>query len=199
MQTVGVLGGVACGKSLVTRQFAQLGAGVVDADRLGHAALDEPEVRAALSVRWGGGVFLPDGTVHRKRVAEIVFDPAEEGAIERAFLERVVHPWITRGLEEAQARLRSQEYRVVVLDAPLLLEAGWDRLCSKLVFVDAPRQLRLARATSRGWTEEDVARREAAQVPLEVKRRRADVTIDNSGTPRETQAQVERLWESLVE
>lgn len=199
MQTVGILGGVACGKSLVARQFAQLGAGVIDADRLGHESLDEPAVQAALRARWGKRSFGPDGKVSRGNVADIVFATTSEGGAERHFLESLVHPRIAQRLAAEKERFHAQEYRVVVLDAPLLIEAGWDRLCSKLVFVDAPRQLRLARATARGWTEQDVARREAAQAPLEVKRLRADVTIDNSGTPRETQAQVERFWALLVE
>ena len=199
MQTVGILGGVACGKSLVARQFAQLGAGVIDADRLGHESLDEPAVRAALQDRWGERILGPDGTVNRRSVAEIVFNATSEGDDERHFLESLVHPRIAQRLAAEQARFHAQKYRVVVLDAPLLIEAGWDRLCNKLVFVDAPRQLRLDRATARGWTEQDVARREAAQAPLAMKRLRADVTIDNSGTPRETQAQVEHFWALLVE
>ncbi len=199
MHTVGILGGVACGKSLVARHFTQLGAGVIDADRLGHESLDEPAVQAALRDRWGERVFGPDGKINRGSVADIVFATTSEGDAERHFLEKLVHPRIAHRLTVVRDRFLTQKYRVVVLDAPLLIEAGWDRLCSKLVFVDAPRQLRLARAAARGWTERDVVRREAAQVPLEVKRRRADVTIDNSGTPRETQAQVEHFWASLAE
>ena len=84
------------------------------------------------------------------------------------------------------------------LDAPLLLEAGWDRLCDTLVFVDAPRGLRLARARKRGWSEADFARREAAQQSLEAKRGRADLVVDNSGPLDATRAQVERLWHSLI-
>ncbi len=199
MHRIGILGGVACGKSLVTSQFADLGARVIDADRLGHESLEEATVRAALRARWGGRVFRSDGEVDRKRVAEIVFAPTPEGCAERRFLESVVHPRITERLTAELSRLHGEKYRVVVLDAPLLIEAGWDRLCGRLVFVDAPRHLRLARAAARGWTEQDVARREAAQAPLEVKRRRADATIDNSGTPQQTRVQVERIWALLVE
>ena len=88
--------------------------------------------------------------------------------------------------------------KVAVLDAPLILEAGWDKLCEKLVFVDAPPEVRLARALARGWNEEDFAARQAAQESLDLKRRRADVIIDNSGSPQRTEAQVEHFWHSLV-
>ena len=85
-----------------------------------------------------------------------------------------------------------------MLDAPLLLEAGWDGLCDTLVFVDAPRPLRMARAVGRGWREEEFAAREGVQKSLDSKRARADVIIDNSGSPESTRAQVERFWHTLV-
>jgi dephospho-CoA kinase len=90
------------------------------------------------------------------------------------------------------------ETAVAVLDAPLLLEAGWDELCEKIVFVEAPREARLARARARGWGEEDFAAREGAQESLHRKRARADAIIDNSGSPERTQAQVEQFWASLI-
>ena len=85
-----------------------------------------------------------------------------------------------------------------MLDAALIFEAGWDKLCSKLAFVEAPRDVRLARAVARGWKQEDFAAREDAQECLDSKRRRADVIIDNSGLPERTEAQVEQLFHSLV-
>ncbi len=199
MFTIGILGGVASGKSLVARQLAELGAGVLDADRAGHETLDDRKVREALRERWGNHAFTPDGRVDRKRIAEIVFSPSPEGGHERQFLEQLVHPRIAQRLADRREELAAEEYPAVVLDAPLILEAGWDTLCNRLVFVDAARELRLARAAARGWSEEEVARREAAQLPLEVKRARADVTIDNSGTPQQTKAQIERFWKSLAE
>lgn len=199
MHTIGILGGIGSGKSLVARQMAELGAGLLDADRAGHEVLQEQTVHDVLRQRWGDDVFGPDGRINRDRVAEIVFAPPPEGGRERRFLENLLHPRIAERLAGEQKEFAAREYRAVVLDAPLLLEAEWDRLCSRLVFVDAPRELRLARVAARGWTEEDVARREAAQLPLEVKRARADVAIDNSGTPQHTRAQVERFWASLAE
>ena len=198
MQILGLLGGVASGKSLVAGQMARLGAGVLDADRAAHEILRMPEVEQAAREHWGEAVFGPDGHIDRKRLAATVFAPPPKGPQERAFLEELTHPKIGRLLEAQAGRLAAAGVRVAVLDAPLLLEAGWDRLCHRLIFVDAPRQLRLARALARGWSEMDFAARECVQESLDFKRKRADAVVDNSGSPEQTQAQIERLWASLI-
>ena len=86
-----------------------------------------------------------------------------------------------------------------MLDAPVLLKAGWDKFCDLILFVDATREQRVARAASRGWTEAEFAAREAAQEPLTEKRRRANWTIDNSGSSDQTFAQVRQFWQTLHE
>jgi len=198
MQVIGILGGVASGKSLVAGHFAQLGAGVLDADRAGHEVLRLPEIETAARARWGPGVFGPDGRIDRARLAHIVFTPEPEAERERRFLEQRTHPEIRRRLVAQAGRLAHGGVPAAVLDAPLLLEAGWDSLCDKLVFVDVPRQVRLARARSRGWSEEEFVAREAAQESLDVKRKRADVIIDGSRSPEQVRAEVRRIWHSLV-
>jgi dephospho-CoA kinase len=198
MHILGLLGGVASGKSLVAAQLARLGAGVLDADRAGHEVLRLPEVEQAARERWGESVFGADGHIDRRRLAEIVFAPPQKGPEERRFLEELTHPRIARLLEGQAERLAAADCRVAVLDAPLLLEAGWDRLCQRLILVDAPHQLRLARALARGWTEREFAEREGVQESLDFKRKRADWVVDNSGSPDQTQAQIERLWPSLA-
>jgi dephospho-CoA kinase len=197
MQTLGLLGGVASGKSLVASQLAHLGAVVLDADRAGHEALRLPRVEEAVRRRWGADVFGPDGHVDRSKLAKIVFAAPPNGQRERKYLEQLTHPEIGR-LIEGQIASIPQETPLAVLDAALMFEAGWDKLCEKFVFVDVPRGVRLARALARGWTENDFAAREGAQESLEFKRRRADVIIDNAGSPEHTHIQVERLWRSLV-
>ena len=198
MQVIGILGGVASGKSLVAGQLAQRGAGLLDADRAGHEVLRLPEIEAAARARWGEKVFGRDGRIDRARLAGIVFAPGPEAEREREFLEQLTHPEIGRRLAGQAERLAASGTPAAVLDAPLLLEAGWDGFCDKLIFVDAPPQVRLARALARGWSEEDYAAREAVQESLDVKRKRADVVIDGSGSPERVQAHVERFWHSLV-
>jgi len=198
LAVVGLVGGVASGKSLVAGQLAEMGAVLLDADRAGHEVLRLPEIEAAVRARWGDRVFGPDGHVDRARVAEIVFSPPPEGAVEREFLERLTHPRIAERLCDQARQAAKTGTKVAVLDAPLIFESGWDKLCTKIVYVDAPRLARLSRAIARGWTEEGFAAREAAQHPPDEKRRRADLVVDNSGSPQQTRVQLERFWSSLV-
>lgn len=192
------MGGVASGKSLVAGLLAELGAGVLDADGAAHEVLTDAAVESAARERWGPDVFGPDGRIDRARLARIVFAGGPGGRRQRKYLEQLTHPRIGRLLAGQADRLRDSGAAAAVLDAPLLLEAGWGRLCDKLVFVDAPRDIRLERARKRGWSEEDFDAREAAQESLEAKRRRADVVVDNSGSAASTRAQIERFWRTLV-
>jgi len=198
MRIIGIVGGVASGKTLVARQFEKLGAGVLEADAAGYEVLRMPEVELALRQRWGAQVFGADGHVDRARVARIVFAPPPDGPRERRYLEQLVHPRIGELLRAKAQTLAERGCPIAVLDAPLLLEAGWDELCDKVVFVDSPLELRQRRAELRGWSKEDFAAREGVQESLDHKRAHADVIIDNAGSPESTQAQVERYWHSLI-
>lgn len=199
MVVIGVIGGVASGKSLVCEHFRELGATLLNADREGHAVLDEPAVRDALRSRWGDSIFRADGAVDRPSVARLVFAPPPDGPRDRAFLDRATHPRIGERLLERLAECRRTNDRAcVILDAALLLEAGWDRLCDRIVFVDATDDQRRQRAESRGWTAEQWRAREAAQLPLAEKRQRADWIVDNSHSLDETRAQVARIWTEIT-
>ena len=184
---------------MVARQFARLGAAVVDADKIGHEVLRLPHVEAAVRRRWGDAVWGPGprGGIDRARLARIVFAPGLKAQEERKYLEQLTHPEIGR-LVWQRAGTMAAGTEILVLDAALLLETGWDQWCEKTVFVEAPREARLARALARGWSEEDFEAREGAQESLDRKRARADVIIDNSGSPQRTQAQVEQFWASLI-
>jgi len=194
---VGVVGGVASGKSLVSAELVRLGACLLDGDRAGHEVLKQTEVKQAIIERWGEGCLRADGEVNRAAVAAIVFAPGPQGAAELEFLERLTHPRIRKLLEEQIDRYWSERQSVAVLDAAVMFKSGWDRLCQRIVFVDAPRRIRLARTRQRGWTEEQFQQREAAQEPAEWKRARTTDVIDNSGSPAETRRRVERFWQSL--
>jgi dephospho-CoA kinase len=197
MHVIGVLGGVAGGKSLVTEQLTALGAVALDADEIGHEVLRLPEIEAAAKERWGEKVFGPDGRIDRGRLARVVFADPPEGPPERAYLEQLTHPEISRIAQRRIDAMSAAGVKTLVLDASLLLEAGWDRRCDTLVFVDAPGPVRRRRAAARGWKEGEFQSRESAQRSPDVKRRRADVIIDNSGSIEHTRAQVERFWQSL--
>jgi dephospho-CoA kinase len=198
LRTIGILGGVASGKSLVSEIFSDYGLGVLDADRTGHEVLRLPHVIAAARNRWGDAIVDGNGQIDRGRVAAIIFEPGEIGTRERAFWTRLTHPEIALRLMQEANQLAAGGVWAVVLDAAVMLEAGWDDWCDKLVFIEAPRTIRLARALARGWKEEDFNAREAAQESLDFKRRQADVVIDNSGSTEQTRLQIERCLPTLL-
>lgn len=194
---MGLVGGIGSGKSLVARLMADHGGGVVSADALAQALLDEPPVVEQLRRWWGEQVVGADGRVDRRAVAEIVFRDAGQ----RRRLEGLIHPEVIRRCREAIRRLEQDpQVRFVVLDAPLLVEAGLEGECDSVVFVEAEEGVRAARvARERGWGVEELRRREAAQKSLDDKRRRADYIIENNSTIEALRTQVERLVSRLLE
>ncbi len=197
MFVIGILGGVASGKSLATQFFRELGAAVLDGDRAGHAVLREPDVIAAARQRWGEAIFDATGQIDRAAVAAIVFAPGETAARELRFLEELTHPRIADRLRAEIERLAAEgDTRIAILDAPVMLKAGWDKLCNTILFIDAPAELRQARAKARGWGAAEFEQRESAQESVEIKRKRADVVLDNSGPPEELRSQIKDFWDS---
>jgi dephospho-CoA kinase len=199
MKILGLLGGVASGKSTVANLFHDLGAAVLDADRAGHEVLRMPAIRAAVGGRWGSAVVGPDSEIDRKAVAKIVFAPPPDGPYELDELERITHPEIRKKLLAEVEDFARQGVPVVILDAPVMLKSGWNTFCDAIALVDCPIEQRRARALARGWTAEEFERREAAQEPIEVKRRHANFVLDNSGEVSYIRQQVERCWQSLLQ
>jgi len=198
VRIIGLLGGVASGKSLVAQQLVALGAGLLDADLAGHEVLREEEVKTALRNHFGDAVFNTEGEVNRQALALRVFGEAPDANENRRFLERLTHPRIAERLESQAEALAAAGVQVAVLDAAVMLRAGWNRVCDFVLFVEAPDDVRLARAESRGWTEAEFRAREAAQESLETKRGFADQVIDNSASAEYTRSQVERFWRFFV-
>ncbi|MCC6678349.1 MAG: dephospho-CoA kinase [Phycisphaerales bacterium] len=175
---IGLVGGIGAGKSEVARAMADLGAVIVDSDAEARAALERPEVKSKLVEWWGGGVLDAAGRADRAAIARIIF----ERPVERERLEGLVHPLVKSRRAELIARARAAGATIAVIDAPLLLEAGVDAECDRIVFVDAPREVRLRRVMeTRGWSPQELDRREKAQWPLDRKRAAAHEVIVNDG------------------
>ena len=188
---LGLVGGVASGKSTVAGMFVAHGLRHIDADAHAHAASSDPAVLAEVRSRLGER-FVVDGALDRPAIGQLVFsDPAAKQA-----LEEILHPRvrarIRTELDEATAAGVSS-----LLDVPLLFEAGLWESCDHVVFVDAPDEVRRARAAGRGWADDELGRRERNQLPLEEKRARAHATIDNGGAIEETRAAVAQLLADL--
>lgn len=198
MKIIGIVGGIASGKSTVVEEFRRLGAAVIDADALGHQVLERTDVKRALAARWGDSIFDPRGAIDRRVVAGRVFGEDPEKRAELEFLESVTHPLIGEEIVAQICHLDSQNGPPhVILDAPIMIKAGWDRVCHHIIYVDAPGHLRLERAAARGWSEQEFDARERLQTSLETKRSRSDFVIDNSGSLQHTRDQVQRLWRRL--
>ncbi|HEV8062160.1 MAG TPA: dephospho-CoA kinase [Gemmataceae bacterium] len=191
---VGLIGGIGAGKSLAAGLFAERGARVIDADALGHAALKEDAIRAQVRDRWSQAVMDPDGQINRRRLGSIVFASPQE----RAALQGMVFPWIDRRIREEIAQAEADPaVRLIVLDAAIMLETGWDAACSRLVYIDAPREQRLARlVANRGWTAQELTSREQAQMDAEQKRARANDVLLNYGSPAELACQIDHWFEA---
>lgn len=199
LPVIGLSGGIGSGKSAVAARLAALGCLVIDSDQRARLALDRPEVRDQLVSWWGDNVVGPDGRIDRSRISEIVFGDPDQ----KARLEALVHPIVRqdRAAMIAEATQVSgndpRRFRAVVIDAPLLFEVGLDRECDAIIFVDAPDDQRRQRVQrSRGWSEAELARREAAQWPSDRKRAAATHIVNNADGADPT-PELERVLQSL--
>ena len=199
---IGLVGGIGAGKSAAAAAFAELGAFVLDADKVGHALLDQNPCRDLVVEVFGEEVLAPytaEGErrpVDRKALGRIVFaDPFLLGR-----LEDILHPLMRRTFERAIDReVRRARHQAVILDAAILYEAEWDDLCDAVVFVDSTPANRLARLeAARGWTAETLAAREKSQGPLAEKRAEAARVLKNDDTPEALQATARSLWPELL-
>jgi len=179
---VGILGGVGSGKSAVSRGLSKhFKTYLIDADRVGHYVLGMPTVRDAIRRDFGDSVF--DGSeINRKSLARQVFGSENHHQHALIKLEKIVHPEIRRQVEKQLTEV-SEGTEVVVLDAAVMLEAGWNDLCDTIVFVDTPFETRLKRVEeNRGWTADELRRRESSQVSRDDKQEVSEVVVDNSGS-----------------
>lgn len=183
MPVIGLVGGIGSGKSALARRLAERRhLTLIHGDEIGHAALRLQSVKAELASRFGNAIIGKDGEVDRGALAARVFGDTPEHTAARRDLEAVVHPHIRSTISETITKARtSHGVDGVLLDAAVLLEAGWEDVCDCVVFVDASDEVRRKRvAETRGWNAAELARRESSQLSLDEKRRRADIVIDNN-------------------
>jgi len=193
---IGIVGGVGAGKSTAAAEFGRLGCAVIDADAIGHRLLEDPAVRGRIVRRWGREVLGAAGRVNRKALGRLVFgDPRELAA-----LNRILHRLIRRHMRGRIAAERGKAAAAaVVVDAALLLEAGWDDLCTHLVFVSSAAKVRAARAGRwRGWSRSLWRQREKSQIPLDKKRQRCHHILSNSSSVSHLYTQVRRVFHQIV-
>jgi dephospho-CoA kinase len=195
--TVGLTGGIASGKSTVDVIFEELGARVIDADRIVHRLLAADGAAAGpVLAAFGSAVAGADGGVDRRALGAIVFADPEA----RQRLEWIVHPLVTAEIGRLLAGHREQPTApIVIVDAALLVESGADRMFDGLIVVTCSEESQIARlAASRGLGREEAVRRIRAQASSEVKAARADFRIDNDGPLERTRERVREVYALLL-
>jgi dephospho-CoA kinase len=192
---IGLTGGIASGKSTVSRMLRELGAHVLDADVIAREVV-EPGTPglAAVAARFPN-VLTPDGRLDRAKLGARVFgDPAE-----RAALNAIIHPLVGQAFLEKMQALAAQGLERVIYDVPLLIENGLHAGMDGVLLVWVPRPLQKARLMARdGLNEEAAEARIGSQLPLDDKRRHATWIVDNSGDLASTRAQVEQVWQAML-
>jgi dephospho-CoA kinase len=191
--TVGLTGGVASGKSLVSQQFRALGVPVLDADQVSRTVVERGRpALAEIAAHFGSDVLLADGQLDRRRMREIVF--ADPDA--RLALERITHPRIREYIRDW---LDAQQAPYCILENAILFESGMDALVDRVVVVDVPEALQRTRLVDRDGVDPVLVEQMlAAQSPRELRRSRADDVIENTGTVEQTAEAVRQLHQAYM-
>jgi len=193
---IGLTGGLATGKSMVSSMFADLGAHLLDCDILAREVVAPGTEGLDRIVReFGGPMLRPDGRLDRSALGEIVFDnPAK-----RKKLESILHPLIREIIKTRSGGIVNRDPgAIVMVDAIALFESGLDRMMEENIVVVCEEKIRKQRAVARGdLSVSQIKKRINAQWPLSEKARLADYIIDNSGSPEQTLAQVKTVWAKI--
>lgn len=193
---IGLTGGIACGKSTVSRMLAERDARIIDADLIAREVVRPGEEAWSLVVeRFGRDILLANDELDRAKLGSLVF--SDEQA--RLDLNAIVHPAIRGRMRQLTKEAQEEGIALIVLDIPLLYESKLEYMVEKVVVVYCTVNLQLERLMKRnGFDEEEARRRIASQMSIEDKRLRADYVIDNSGTLTETEQQVDELVGRLL-
>lgn len=195
MKIIGLTGGIASGKSTISRLIREKGIPVICADELARKVV-EPGYPAykKMIAEFGEKILNPDKTLNRPKLALLVFSSPEK----LKKLNSLIHPAITQEMKEEIERLKKKKEKMVVLDIPLLFEEGLDELCDKAIVVYAPEETQRERLKKReNLSDQEITSRLKSQMLIEEKKKLGDFVIDNSGTPEETKAQLEGVLEKI--
>ena len=195
MKVIGLTGGISSGKSTVSQFLAEPGAVIINADEIGHEAFKtDTELWHAVVSAFGKQIVAPDGAIDREKLGAIVFSNPE--ALAR--LNRIMHRRMRDVVKAQLEEYRQQGASVVVLEAPLLLEAGWTSLVDEVWVATAPKATVLKRLREQtGLSESESLARLRSQLPDKERLKHADVVIDTDCSLGELKARVKQLWQEL--
>lgn len=188
---IGITGSIACGKSLVSNYLQEKGYTIIDADKIGHMALENDEVKKQLVNKFGKSI-LKDNEVNRVTLGKLVFEKNEN----LKELNNIIHPQIRKNISE-QIQMHKNE-KLVFVDVPLLFEAKFDDLVEKIIVISLDEKIQLERLMNRNsLSKEEALQRIKSQIPVREKEKLGDYVVDNSFTQENTYNQVDRILEKL--
>ncbi len=188
---IGITGSIACGKSLVSNYLQEKGYTIIDADKIGHTALENDEVKKQLVNKFGKSI-LKDNEVNRVTLGKLVFENNEN----LKELNNIIHPQIRKNISE-QIQVHKNE-KLVFVDVPLLFEAKFDDLVEKIIVISLDEKIQLERLMNRNsLSKEEALQRIKSQIPVREKEKLGDYVVDNSFTQENTYNQVDRILEKL--
>ena len=195
MKVIGLTGGIGSGKSTVSQFLAEMGAVIIDADKVGHEAFSpDAEGWCEVLAAFGEQVLTPTCEIDRKKLSEIVFNNPD--ALSR--LNDIMHPRIMERVKARLAEYRQQSVEVAVIEAPLLIEAGWSALVDEVWVTIAPESTVLRRLKERSaMSEEEALSRIRSQLTSEERVKHADVVINTNCDLAELKSRVKELWQGL--
>lgn len=192
---IGLTGGIASGKSTVSKYLQELGAEVVNTDKLNHQLQKKGNKgwKKILQV-FGKLILKNNGEINRNKLGKIVFRNPDK----LKKLEKAVHPLI---FQKVQQIINNTETGIIVLEVPLLFETGREEMVDQIwvVYVDKKTQIQRAKKRDNFMSEKQIIQRINAQIPLEEKKKRADIVIENQGSLAQLKNKVEKIWEHLHE
>ncbi|MBC2325139.1 dephospho-CoA kinase [Listeria booriae] len=192
---IGLTGGIASGKSTVSKMLQDAGYPVVDADIAAREVVKKDSLGAQqIKEAFGTEVFQADGELDRTKLGNIIFHEAEK----RETLNAIVHPLVKQWMLAEQERYITNGAKTIILDIPLLFESQLEDMVQQIIVVSVDENTQLSRLMKRNkLTKTEAEARMASQMPLHEKARRADVVIDNAGSLAETKQQVEALVQTF--
>lgn len=195
MYIVGLTGGIASGKSTVAAMLTDLGAYIIDTDKIARdVVLPNRPAWYEIAAHFGSRILQPDGNINRVVLGKVIF----KNAAERLCLEKITHPYIEEKVKECIKMADKIGHKLVVIDIPLLFEVGWEKMTNETWVVYVSLDIQLSRLRTRNQlTHQQAMKRINAQMSVGEKVKRADVVIDNSSDIENTKKQVAVEWDNL--
>jgi len=194
LKVVGLTGGIATGKSTSEKILEELGAYVIDADKVVHALYEKEDVLEEVKKHFPQA--FENGKLDKKKLANIVFKDDEK----RKILESIIHPKVNQEIENWIKKVKEKDPdALVIVSVPLMIETGSYKKYDTVILIYAPKELQIKRLLEKGFTEEEALSRIKAQMDIEDKKKYATYIINNTGTVEDLRKQLEELYKKLME